>query len=37
MIALVRVALTRPLTFIVMAILIFGLGLLSVLRMPVDW
>ena len=36
MIALVRVALTRPLTFIVMAILIFGLGLLSVLRMPVD-
>ncbi|MFC6623883.1 MULTISPECIES: efflux RND transporter permease subunit [Sphingomonadaceae] len=36
MIALVRIALTRPLTFIVMAILIFGLGLLSVLRMPVD-
>lgn len=36
MIALVRIALTRPLTFIVMAILIFALGLLSVLRMPVD-
>ncbi|RYM10471.1 efflux RND transporter permease subunit [Sphingobium cupriresistens] len=36
MMALVRVALTRPLTFIVMAVLIFGLGILSVLRMPVD-
>jgi CzcA family heavy metal efflux pump len=36
MIALVRIALTRPLTFIVMAILIFGLGIFSVLRMPVD-
>lgn len=36
MIALVRIALTRPLTFIVLAILIFGLGMLSILRMPVD-
>ena len=36
MMAIVRVALTRPLTFIVMAVLIFGLGILSVLRMPVD-
>lgn len=36
MIALVRIALTRPLTFIVLAILIFGFGMLSILRMPVD-
>lgn len=36
MIALVRMALARPLTFIVMAILIFGLGLLAIVRTPVD-
>src|SRR3546814_3178928 len=36
MIALVRTALRKPLTFIVMAVLIFGIGVLSILRMPVD-
>ncbi|EQB11613.1 hypothetical protein L288_03190 [Sphingobium quisquiliarum P25] len=36
MIALVRTALTKPLTFIVMAVMIFGIGTLSILRMPVD-
>ena len=36
MIALVRTALTKPLTFIVMAVMIFGIGVLSILRMPVD-
>lgn len=36
MIALVRTALSKPLTFIVMAVLIFGIGVLSALRMPVD-
>lgn len=36
MVGIVRIALSRPLTFIVMAILILILGVLSVLRMPVD-
>src|SRR3546814_53789 len=36
MIALVRTALARPLTFIVMAILIFGIGILAIARTPVD-
>jgi CzcA family heavy metal efflux pump len=36
MIALVRTALSKPLTFIVMAVLIFGIGILSIVRMPVD-
>ncbi|MGV2497610.1 hypothetical protein [Pelagerythrobacter aerophilus] len=36
MIALVRTALSKPLTFVVMAVLIFGIGILSILRMPVD-
>lgn len=36
MIALVRVALARPLTFIVMALLIFGIGVLAIIRTPVD-
>ena len=36
MIALVKTALARPLTFIVMAILIFGIGVLAILRTPVD-
>jgi CzcA family heavy metal efflux pump len=36
MIALVKTALARPLTFIVMAILIFGIGLLAIARTPVD-
>jgi multidrug efflux pump subunit AcrB len=36
LIAIVRIALQRPLTFIVMAIVIALAGLLSALRMPVD-
>jgi len=36
LVGIVRIALSRPLTFIVMAILILILGVLSVLRMPVD-
>jgi multidrug efflux pump subunit AcrB len=36
MIGIVRTALARPLTFIVMAILIFILGVLAALRSPVD-
>ena len=36
MIALVRTALSKPLTFIVMALLILGIGIMSILRMPVD-
>jgi CzcA family heavy metal efflux pump len=36
MISLVKTALARPLTFIVMAILIFGIGVLAILRTPVD-
>jgi multidrug efflux pump subunit AcrB len=36
MLALVRIALSRPYTFIVMALLILLLGLLAALRMPVD-
>lgn len=36
MIRLVRIALTKPLTFIVMAILITILGVLSAIRTPVD-
>lgn len=36
MIGIVRIALSRPLTFIVMAILILIMGVLSVMRMPVD-
>lgn len=36
MIAIVRIALQRPLTFIVMAILIFLLGLVAAFRTPVD-
>ncbi|EMD81823.1 efflux RND transporter permease subunit [Pacificimonas flava] len=36
MIGLVRTALAKPLTFIVMAVLIFGIGTLSIMRMPVD-
>src|SRR3546814_1338124 len=36
MIALVRTALARPLTFIVMAIMLFGTGILAIARTPVD-
>ena len=36
MIALVKTALARPLTFVVMAILILGIGVLAILRTPVD-
>ncbi len=36
MLAIVRIALARPLTFIVMAMLIAGIGVLTVLRTPVD-
>ena len=36
MLAIVRIALRRPYTFIVVAILIFLFGVLSALRMPVD-
>jgi CzcA family heavy metal efflux pump len=36
MIALVRIALARPLTFVVMAILIALIGILAALRTPVD-
>src|SRR3984885_11541411 len=36
MLALVRIALNRPYTFIVAALLIFLLGALAALRMPVD-
>ena len=36
MLALVRIALSRPLTFIVMAVLILIFGPLAVLRTPVD-
>jgi len=36
MLALVRIALSRPYTFIVLALLIFLIGTLSALRMPVD-
>jgi len=36
MIGLVRTALAKPLTFIVMAMLIFAIGVLSIMRMPVD-
>ena len=36
MLALVRIALSRPYTFVVAAFLIFILGILAALRMPVD-
>jgi multidrug efflux pump subunit AcrB len=36
MLAMVRIALSRPYTFIVVALLIFVLGALAALRMPVD-
>jgi multidrug efflux pump subunit AcrB len=36
MLALVRIALSRPYTFIVAALLILGIGTLAALRMPVD-
>ena len=36
MLALVRIALSRPYTFVVVALLIFVLGTLAALRMPVD-
>ncbi|MEG3174255.1 efflux RND transporter permease subunit [Sphingomonas sp. ZB1N12] len=36
MLAIVRIALAKPLTFVVMAILIAGIGVLTVLRTPVD-
>ena len=36
MLAIVRIALSRPYTFIVAALLIFLLGTLAALRMPVD-
>jgi len=36
MLAIVRIALSRPYTFIVAALLIFIVGILSALRMPVD-
>src|SRR5271163_675542 len=36
MLALVRIALSRPYTFIVAALLVFLLGTLAALRMPVD-
>jgi multidrug efflux pump subunit AcrB len=36
MLAIVRIALSRPYTFIVLALLIFFIGTLTALRMPVD-
>ena len=36
MLAIVRIALSRPYTFVVAAFLIFILGTLAALRMPVD-
>ena len=36
MLAIVRIALSRPYTFVVAALLIFILGTLAALRMPVD-
>ncbi len=36
MLAIVRLALSRPYTFVVMALLIFIAGTLAALRMPVD-
>ena len=36
MIGIVRIALTRPLTFVVMAILIALIGVLTAIRTPVD-
>src|ERR1700690_4448237 len=36
MLAIVRIALSRPYTFVVVALLIFVLGTLAALRMPVD-
>src|ERR1700682_6406853 len=36
MLAIVRIALSRPYTFIVAALLIFLIGALAALRMPVD-
>jgi len=36
MIGIVRIALLRPLTFIVMAILILIIGVLAAIRTPVD-
>ena len=36
MLAIVRIALSRPYTFIVAAMLIFLIGTLAALRMPVD-
>ena len=33
---LIKIALQKPLTFIVLAILIAGFGILAALRMPVD-
>ena len=35
-IRIVQIALTRPLTFIVMAVVIFGVGVLAIARTPVD-
>jgi multidrug efflux pump subunit AcrB len=36
MVAIVRIALRRPYTFVVLALLIFILGTLAALRTPVD-
>ena len=36
MLAIVRIALSRPYTFVVAALLIFLLGTLAAMRMPVD-
>jgi multidrug efflux pump subunit AcrB len=36
MLAIVRIALSRPYTFVVVALLIFLVGTLAALRMPVD-